>query len=229
MSNGKNSPPEKSGYDVAHSLAKAGLSSIPVVGGAAVELFQNIIQPPLERRRAEWMEDIGGRLKKMGEAGLNLNDLRENDEFISAAMYASQLALRTHNEQKREALRNALTNIAVGQAPEEAVQYIFLNLIDTLTELHIRILSLFQDPAPPTSMSMGGLGNVLEHNIPEMTGRKNLYDQLWKDLYLNGLVNTDGLHTMMTGQGLAQKRTTKLGDAFLRFISEPTKLNLANQ
>jgi hypothetical protein len=76
---------------------------------------------------------------------------------------------------------------------------------------------------------MGGLGNVLEHNIPEMAGRKNLYDQLWKDLYINGLVNTDGLHTMMTGQGLAQKRTTKLGDAFLRFISEPTKLNLANQ
>ncbi|MCG5529073.1 MULTISPECIES: hypothetical protein [Halorhodospira] len=222
MSNGKNGPPEKSGRDVAHSVAKAGLSAIPVVGGAAAELFQNIVQPPLERRRAEWMAGLGERLQQLEEAGLDLEDLKENDEFISAAMYASQLALRTHSEEKREALRNALTNIAVGQAPEEAMQHVFLNLVDTLTELHVRILRLFQGPTPPQNMSMGGLSSVLEHNMPEMRGRRDLYDQLWKDLYLRGLVNTDGLHTMMTGQGLAQKRTTGLGDAFLQFISEPT-------
>lgn len=221
MSNVKKGPPEKSRDDVAHSVAKAGLSAIPFVGGAAVELFQNIVQPPLDRRRTEWMVSLGERLQQLEEAGLALEDLRENDEFISAAMYASQLAIRTHSQEKREALRNAVTNIAVGQAPEESMQHVFLNLVDTLTELHVRILRLFQDPTPPQNMSMGGLSRVLEHNMPEMRGRRELYDQLWKDLYLRGLVSIDGLHTTMTEQGLSQKRTSGLGDAFLQFISEP--------
>lgn len=221
MSSEKNDPPERSGRDVGHSVTKAGLSMIPVVGGAAAELFQNIVQPPLERRRTEWMAEIGERLQQLEEKGFNLEDLKANDQFVSAAMYASQLAIRTHSEEKREALRNALTNIAVGQAPEEATQHVFLNLVDTLSELHVRILRLFQAPIPPQNMSIGGLSDVLEHNMPTLKGRRDLYDQLWRDLYLRGLVSTEGLHATMTGQGLGEKRTTGLGDSFLRFITEP--------
>lgn len=213
--------PAQSRGDVAHSIAKAGLSSIPVVGGAAVELFQNVVQPPLEKRRSAWMAQVGGKLQELEQKGLNLETLQENEQFISAAMYASQLALRTHKEEKLAALRNAVANIATGQAPEEAMQHLFLNFVDTLTELHMQILKLFQAPVPPPNMSMGGLSRVLEYKIPEMHGRRDLYDQLWKDLYTRGLVNTDGMHTTMTGNGLGQKRTTALGDAFLGFISEP--------
>lgn len=213
--------PEQSKGDVVHSIARAGLSAIPVVGGAAVELFQNVVQPPLEKRRAAWMAQVGAKLQELERKGLNLETLQENEQFISVAMYASQLALRTHKKAKLAALRNAIANIATGQAPEEAMQHLFLNFVDTLTELHMQILKLFQAPIPPTSMSMGGLSHVLEHNMPGMRGRRDLYDQLWKDLYTRGLVNTDGMHTTMTGSGLAQKRTTALGDAFLGFISEP--------
>ena len=212
--------PAQSTGDVAHSIAKAGLSAIPIVGGAAVELFQNVVQPPLEKRREEWMVQVGRKLQELEEKGLNLEMLQDNEQFISAAMYASQLALRTHKREKLEALRNAVANIATGQAPEEAMQHIFLNLVDTLTVLHIQILKIFQAPTTPPNMSMGGLDRVLEHNMPEMQGRRGLYDQLWKDLYTRGLVNTEGMHTMMTGHGLSQKCTTGLGDAFLGFISE---------
>ena len=100
------------------------------------------------------------------------------------------------------------------------MQHLFLNFVDTLTELHIQILKLFQAPTPPPNMSMGGLSNVLEHNMPQLRARRDLYDQLWKDLYTRGLVNTEGMHTTMTGRGLEEKRTTGLGDAFLGFISE---------
>jgi len=105
-------------------------------------------------------------------------------------------------------------------APEEALQHIFLNLIDSFTELHLRILKLFQNPDPPPSISVGGLNSVLEFNIPDMQGRRELYDQIWKDLYTRGLVNTNSLHITMTGHGLGQKHTTGIGDAFLKFIEE---------
>jgi hypothetical protein len=221
MADDKLKVPKQSKGDVAHTLAKAGLSAIPVVGGPAVELFQYVVQPPLEKRRGEWMAQVGEKLRELEANGLKLDELQKNEEFVSAVMHASQIALRTHQAAKLDALRNAIINVAKGQAPDEALQNVFLNLVDSFTELHLRILKVFQAPSPPPSMSMGGLSSVLEHNIPELRGNRELYDQLWKDLYSRGLVSTDGLHVTMSGHGLAQKRTTGLGDAFLKFIEEP--------
>jgi hypothetical protein len=32
--------------------------TIPVVGGPAAELFQQVVQPPLEKRRIAWMANV---------------------------------------------------------------------------------------------------------------------------------------------------------------------------
>ncbi len=213
--------PEQSGGDVAHSIVKAGLSAIPVFGGTVAELFQNVMQSPIERRRGAWRVQVGERLQKLEETGFDLETLQENEQFISAVMYASQLALRTHEKEKLVALCNAIVNIAKGQAPEDAMQHIFLNLIDMLTELHIQILKLFQAPTPPPGTLMGGLGKVLEYHMPEMRGQSKLYKQLWKDLYMRGLVTTEGMNITMDEKDLRQKRTTELGDMFLGFIENP--------
>lgn len=167
------------------------------------------------------MAQVGEKLQELESNGFKLDELQTNEEFISAVMHASQIALRTHQEAKLDALRNAILNVAKGQAPDEVLQNMFLNFVDTLTELHLRILKVFQAPLPPSGISMGGLSNVLEHNLPELRGHRELYDQLWKDLSSRGLVSTDSLHGTMSGSGLAQKRTTVIGDAFLGFITEP--------
>lgn len=213
--------PKRSKGDNAHSLAKAGLSAIPMVGGAAAELFQNLVQPPLERRRQEWMEYVGEELKRLEAKGMDLERLQNDDRFISTVMQASQIAISTHEKLKREALRNTVINVAQGQAPDEAMEHMFLQWIGTLAPLHIQILSVFQAPEPPGKRNMGGLSSVLESHFPELRGRREFYDQVWADLYSRGLVNTNGLHTTMSGSGLASKRTTTLGDEFLRFISHP--------
>jgi hypothetical protein len=213
--------PKRSGGDAAHAVVKAGLSAVPVVGGSAVELFQYVIQPPLEKRREEWMAALGEKLHEIESNGLKLEDLQNNQKFISAVMHASQVALRTHQNAKLEALRNAVLNVATGQGPDETLQHLFLEFVDSFTELHLRILKLFQAPPPPPGMSMGGLGSVLEYNIPDLRGQQELYKQLWRDLYSRGLVNTDSVSGTMSAHGLASKRTTELGDAFLSFIESP--------
>ena len=214
-------PPEATKGDVAHAIAKAGLSIIPGVGGPAVELFQYLVQPPLERRRAEWMRSVGEKLQELDAKGVDIEKLGQNEEFISAVMHASQIALRTHQNEKRDALRNAVFNVAAGQSPGEALEQMFFEWIDSLSVLHIQILKLFQHPTPPPNMSMGGLGSVLEHNMPKLRGHGHIYNQVWKDLYFRGLVNTEGMNVTMSGSGLSSKRTTEIGDAFLRFVSEP--------
>ena len=149
-----------------------------------------------------------------------MRTLQNNEEFISTVMQASQAALRTHNAEKLAALRNAIVNIARGQSPDETTQHLLLTLVDTLSEMHLRILKVAQAPKLPPGMGLGGLGSILEYGIPELREHRELYDQLWKDLYTRGLLNTENLHVTMSANGLMQRRTTGLGETLLRFISE---------
>jgi hypothetical protein len=221
MTDDRYATPKKSAGDVAHAVTKAGLSAIPIIGGPAVELFQLVMQPPLEKRRAEWMQRVGEGLKALEESGLDIETLGENEEFVSAVMQASQIALRTHQEEKLEALGNATLNVASGQAPDEALQLMFLNFVDAFTEWHIRVLKLFEAPPGQSGIMAGGLSHVLENSFPELKGRREFYDSVWRDLFLRGLVNTETLHTTMSAGGLATKRTTAHGDQFLAFIARP--------
>ncbi|MGX9773167.1 hypothetical protein ACWYXN_06600 [Janthinobacterium aestuarii] len=211
---------EPSKGDLAHALAKAGLSIIPVVGGPAVELFQLLVQPPLERRRATWMEQVGKKLLELEEKGLDLSKLQENDQFITAVMQASSAAIRTHQQAKLDALKNAIVQIAIGKAPEETFQHLLLGFIDEFSEMHFRILAFAHAPVAPAGLSMGSLAHILEDNIPSLRGQNTLYNQLWKDLYVRGLVSTEGLNTTMSGSGLSQSRASPIGVTLLNFIAE---------
>jgi hypothetical protein len=54
----KTNPPSSTVGDAAHMMARAGLSAIPMIGGAGVELFSYLIVPPLTKRRDEWVQSI---------------------------------------------------------------------------------------------------------------------------------------------------------------------------
>jgi len=214
--------PQSTSGDVVYTLTKAGLSAIPVVGGPIAELLQLVLQPPLEKRRDEWLADLAARLHELETKGISLESLQSNEQFISATLQATTIAMRTHQREKLQALRNALLNIAVGQAPDEALQAIFLNMIDQFTQWHVRILRLFQ--APTATGSMNELYEVLERAYPELKGRKEVYDVIWSDLSTRELVNIRFLHGSLQGTGstLIDKRTTQLDDFLLKFMAEPS-------
>jgi len=218
--------PKRTGGDTAHVGAKAGLSAIPVVGGPAAELLQFLLQSPIEKRRDQWMLEVAEGLRTLEAEGLRLEDLQSNDEFVSIVLQATHIALRTHQAQKRDALRNAVLNVANGSSVEDALQSLFLNLVDSFTEWHLRILKLFHAPPVVPGLTMGGGANVLEYAIPELKGRRNYYDPIWRDLYLRGLVGSDSLHLTASAVTLSQKATTELGDKFLFFISAPSGIAL---
>jgi hypothetical protein len=190
-------PPKGSKGDVVHAVVKAGLSALPIAGGPLVELFQQLVQPPLEGRRIEWMKAVGQKLEELDGRGIRIEDLGQNEEFVSAVMHASQIALRTHRAEKIDALKNAIFNVAAGQSPGEALEHMFLEWIDSLSVLHLQLLKHFQQPTVPPGLSMGGISNVIEYNFPELQGQRYIYDQVWKDLFTRGLVTTNNLHTTM--------------------------------
>ena len=216
--------------DRLHTLVKAGIASIPVVGAAASELFTVILASPLEKRRAEWMNDVAEHLKELEEGGaLNLKDLQNNETFITTVMQASQTAIRNHQSEKREALRNAVLNSALPHAPEESIQQYFITLIDTFTVEHIRLLDLFKDPpawfennnvALP-QFSSAGLESIITSAWPELNNQYEFLNAVLEELQGKGFFVGGGLRITMTKHGLFDKRTTKMGDSFLAFITAP--------
>ncbi len=216
--------------DYAHTGVRAGLSTAPFLGGPLAEFFSMIITPPLEKRRTEWLIDIFTRLKQLEEKveGFKIENLAENEIFISTLLYATQVAMRTHLREKLDALRNAVINSAVKLPIDENLQLIFLNLVDRYTPWHLIILHFLDDPRKYgarnnisyPSWSMGGTSAVLEFAMPELKGKRDFYDQIVRELFSNGLLNSDTfLHTTMTDQGMFASRTTEMGKQFLGFIS----------
>ena len=177
------------------------------------------------------MEEVGSALRGLEEKnGLDLSSLSTNDGFIDAVLHATQVALRTSHEEKRQALRNAVLNSALPSPPELALQLMFLTFVDEFTEWHLRMIRLFQDPSAWAlqnshtfpSLSAGSLSRILESAYPQLRDNRPFYDQVWRDVYQRGITSTDGLHTMMTGHGLLEKRLTSLGTRFVQFIEDPT-------
>jgi hypothetical protein len=59
--------------------ARAVLSAIPTVGGPALELFNAVIAPPVERRRNVWLNGLAERLQKLEqEKHHKIEDLTNN-------------------------------------------------------------------------------------------------------------------------------------------------------
>jgi hypothetical protein len=154
--------------------------------------------------------------------GATMEALQQNESFISATLQATSIALRTKQEEKLDALRNAVLNVAAGDSPDEDIQSMFLQWVDNLTSWHLRILKFFQDPKKHTmagQYSMGGPAIVLESAFPHLRGQREFYDQVVRDLHARGLMAIDSLHTTMAASGVYAKRTTALADDFLAFIS----------
>lgn len=217
----KQYPTSRSPGDYVHVLAKAGLSIVPLIGGPTAELLQFVIAPPLEKRRVAWVNSLEERLLELEANGIKLENLKENEQFISAVLQVTQSALRTHQAEKLDALRNAIVNVARGQTLDDTLLYILLSHIDTLSEMHLRVLKVCQVPRFPVQWEGDGMmhhiGELLFYNIPELQG-SDIQQQLLIDLNDRGLIAIDLMMGMQL-EWLSQQHTTPLGERLIRLIT----------
>ena len=125
----KYEPPTAGAGDKAYSLVRAAVGSIPLVGNAAVELLSAVVSPPLERRRLRWMEEIANTLRTLDESRqIRLSDLQANETFVTTLVQASDFAVRNHQSEKIQALRNAVVNSALGVNIDNDLQLTFIDI-----------------------------------------------------------------------------------------------------
>lgn len=133
--------------DYIHSITNAAISSIPIVGSVASEIFNMVIVTPLEKRKEKWMLKIAESLEELQDKvdGFDVHKLCENELFISVLNRASQLALSNHQEEKIFALKNAVMNTALNIPIDENEEMMFLNLIDSITPWHIKLICFIEN------------------------------------------------------------------------------------
>ncbi len=231
MQNDENSefkPPKKNKADVAHTIARVGISSIPYVGGAAAEFFTTLFAAPIEKRRQKWMEEVAKGLQELERTkNLNIDNLKNNENFITITMHATQIAMRNHQTEKLEALRNAVLNTTLKIAPEEDLQLMFLSFIDTFTVSHLKLMDLLNDPhnwviKNDISFVKSDRPHVVfEQSFQDFTRRRKYYDMFVKDLYSRGLTIKDIAYLSTDLYGTLVTQATPTGTEFMNFITSP--------
>jgi len=215
--------------DLAHKTTKVVLSAFP----GAAELFTTIIEEPVQRRRVEWLSSLSARLKETETKvdRLSIEKLGENEEFISVLMTASQIAQRSHQKEKLEALRNAVLNTALEIDIRDDLKFMFLSFVDELTVTELKMLAVTNDPISYAKLSGDELGieetkdKILNMAFPDRTENLDIYKLFAKNLHTKGLLNVDNFTLNFSSSGLPLKITTDLGESFLRFIMEPDLKN----
>ena len=203
-------PPKSTTGDVLHAVVKGGLSGIPFAGGLAAEFFGLVLAPPLSKRRDEWMESVA---KRLDDIEANVDSMRNDPAFVTTLTQATQIALRSHQEEKLEALRNAVISSAMGTAPQDDIRAIFLNLVDVFTPTHLHILRYFQNRSSLDSATLARLRD----------GRA-FTDVIVNELARHGLIEDHRPYAARgrdSGESLliSDWTVSKLGCQFIDFIS----------
>ena len=237
--------------DHIRTLTKATLQNIPF-GGTLAELYNVIFGSPITDRRDEFLYLVLHNIEDLRETvqGFNPYNLAENEAFKSTFLHAIEVAIRTHQEEKKEALKNAVLNSALPGSIDDNLQLMFLKLLDGFSPWHLKILGFIKNPEewvknnnPTTNFQEDWKtsrdkypGYYIVRLFPDLKDEDiEFCNQVVKDLETNGLVYVKDVSHLQNIPGLrlpgnqpvmtyyAPPEITNYGILFLLFIEEPKK------
>lgn len=195
-----------------------GMIGVPALGAVFSEFYSTILKPPLTKRSAEFLISIEERLLNLEReiGGFRIQDLSQKPIFISGFMQAYQISLRNHQDEKLQALRNAVINMARPEFPEDDVYMMFINWIDAFTPWHVRILHFLDETENRVA---GQMVEIVCNRFPELTDERGFASQIIKELEDHGLIKDTGEIAFPDDHVTIPFYTTTMGKKFLRFIS----------
>jgi len=206
--------------DKARTAIEKIAEQVPLLGPATVGVVSQFLMPAYQRRQEKWFKEWADDFDRLEErvASFTVEDIVQDEAFISAMIQATRVAMSTHQEEKRRALRHALLNIALSPTFDEEKQIVFLTLIEVLTVTHLVLLRLFSNrrafPHEPRVrlMEQASMTNPM---ILDLTNRGLLIDPRASVAKTR---DTEG--SLLVLEWLP----TRLGKEFLAFITAPEAL-----
>jgi len=173
------------------------------------------------------------------ELAENLDELKNRvdesriltDEFAFLFEKCLRGVAENYQTVKLDSFRNILVNSAIGINLSGNEKEYFLNLVTTLSVLHIQILKFMAHPVQYLEMNgilaeqiRGGFSDFFPVAIPGTD--LDVIKSAFGELHQYGFINTDKtiFSTMTSGQGLdlLGNRVSNLGRKFIEFCSRPS-------
>jgi hypothetical protein len=205
----------------------------------------NLILSPATKRRDRWIDEyLSKAVQTIAEkaAPSVVENLSNNESFLTVVLQATSIALRNHQKEKLEALKNAIINSGLPNAPNEDLQFMFINFIDSFTVTHLVILDFIEHPldwCQKKNLTMDN--NMLQYRVdysaqdlprlsestqnflmkifPGIDNQIYFYDQVLQDLMSKGLVDGGiGANISLIDLHETVFSTTNLGKLFKQFV-----------
>lgn len=206
--------------DFENAIAKAGYSAVPLFGGAMAEFYSLTVQSPLEDRRIKWLNNLYDSMIKLSNEieSFKPKELSKNENFVSAILQATDVAIKVHNQEKIKSLKNAVLNSVVSKINSDE-QSLFIQRIDSMTPAHLDTLMQFDKDGP--------LSGGLRSDTSEVTGSTFSlvgFPQYEANVILNDLDNWGFFQKTYSAYEYKKNlnvlmRLSKQGKRFLEFIS----------
>ncbi|QFR34828.1 hypothetical protein [Ancylobacter sp. TS-1] len=217
------------GYHVAKASLGAFDVVLPGLGYTLQQFADTVVGDPLHKRQAEWLSGLATGLAEIRErlGTFDPASLNRNEDFLSAVAFGMEAARRTHRAEKLQALRNAALNIASGMQLSDLLLGSFLAHIERYSPAHIAVLRALSDPGSNEELVKYYESVDETVSIPYAIGLA--FPEIGNvevDIILY-MLGSDGLAESPRSVGISkaailQRRTTLAGEAFLKFISDPT-------
>lgn len=201
---------------MAKGAMKAGVSWLVPGSSPFISILDELRSGEYQRRFEDYQEKVDEQLRMMKD--VQLQQLKDNQMFATVMYIAGQLALKT-NETKRQLLANAVVNTPSCTLSEDSV-VIMLNSIEKYTLRHLRLLRFLQDPKEYKKKEDYYMTtSTMQIYYDYYSNDNEALDRIVvKDLYADGMINTDSLFVSATVDGCFEKKTTLLGDAMIDFF-----------
>lgn len=123
---------------------RVALGAIPVLGGAVSEGLGALVAWNAARQTTEWLKVLESRFIYLDERLSNLESTEKAQEVLAMTITAAHAAAKSHQEEKRKLLQNAVLNTALQGTDGADERLVFIRFLDELTPTHLRVLRSIQ-------------------------------------------------------------------------------------
>lgn len=222
---------KKTKQDHVLAVLKAAVSAIPVAGGPIASLLSDYLPNEIEKRKTKLLIQLDDDLKRL--KGRFQEVTLKKEEFVTTFFKSFKKAMETHQKEIIDGYRAIILNSLIDSNPNQDEITMFIGITERLTPLHVKLLKILDNPegivsqnpeakAHFDSLSLGGLSTLFSVLLSDYP--MEIIDIAFKDLYNLGLHDTPQLRVTMTKHGILQRRISKLGNRYLRYITLPKEV-----
>lgn len=140
-------PPEATAAERVSEVMRVSAGEIPIAGTIVAALAQ-IFGTSYQRRQDDWTRRLWEVVRDLQARGVDLDEVTQRDDWVTAVHDASRIALGEHLATKLDMLQAVLLNAAIRPADPIADLWTlrYMRWIDELEPIHVELLDFGVDP-----------------------------------------------------------------------------------